>query len=146
MAGHAEQPHVRRVERPRAAHALAIKMVELERHVARAALLAARAALADDRGAEPALAVPVAHRLRRVLAGAPGIQALERCSAQRQPPATSTPTSPQPGSQQSRVESRPISATALVRDYDEPRQRVRVPKQITKIRRGVRVDLPPVLA
>jgi integrase len=34
----------------------------------------------------------------------------------------------------------------LVRDYDELRRRVRVPKQITKMRRGVWVDLPPVLA
>jgi integrase len=34
----------------------------------------------------------------------------------------------------------------LVRDYDEPRHRVRVPREITKIRKGVWVDLPPVLA
>ena len=34
----------------------------------------------------------------------------------------------------------------LVRDYDVLRHRVRVPKQITKTRRGVWVDLPPVLA
>jgi integrase len=34
----------------------------------------------------------------------------------------------------------------LVRDYDELRHRVRVPKQITKTKRAVWVELPPVLA
>jgi integrase len=34
----------------------------------------------------------------------------------------------------------------LVRDYDERQRRVRVPKQITKTRRGVWVEPPPVLA
>jgi integrase len=34
----------------------------------------------------------------------------------------------------------------LVRDYDEPRRRVRVPREITKMRKGLWVDLPPVLA
>jgi integrase len=34
----------------------------------------------------------------------------------------------------------------LVRDYDEPRGRVRVPREITKMRRGLWVELPPVLA
>jgi integrase len=34
----------------------------------------------------------------------------------------------------------------LVSDYDEPRHRVRVPREITKQRRGLWVELPPVLA
>jgi integrase len=34
----------------------------------------------------------------------------------------------------------------LVRDYDERQRRVRIPKEITKMKRGVWVDLPPVLA
>jgi integrase len=34
----------------------------------------------------------------------------------------------------------------LVGDYDEPRRRVRLRKEITKMRKGVWIDLPPVLA
>jgi hypothetical protein len=73
VAGHTEQAHVRRVEGTRPVHPEAVDVVELERHVGRAALLAASASLADDRRPEPPPAVPVACRLRRVLLGSPAI-------------------------------------------------------------------------